>query len=94
MPMTGFEPRTYGIGNDRSTNWATQPLPLPRMLTVEPYLTFLLKSPGAKDHRRMQQMLSQALYLSTFCFCLIIFFELKSSTLFDHSFIELNSVAK
>ena len=24
--MTGFEPRTYGIGSDRSTNWATQPL--------------------------------------------------------------------
>ena len=21
--MTGFEPRTYGIGSDRSTNWAT-----------------------------------------------------------------------
>ena len=25
--MTGFEPRTSGIGSDRSTNWATQPLP-------------------------------------------------------------------
>ena len=24
--MTGFEPRTSGIGSDRSTNWATQPL--------------------------------------------------------------------
>ena len=23
MPMTGFEPRTSGIGSDRSTNWAT-----------------------------------------------------------------------
>ena len=23
MPKTGFEPRTSGIGNDRSTNWAT-----------------------------------------------------------------------
>ena len=23
FPMTGFEPRTSGIGNDRSTNWAT-----------------------------------------------------------------------
>ena len=27
LPMTGFEPRTSGIGSDRSTNWATQPLP-------------------------------------------------------------------
>ena len=27
--MTGFEPRTSGIGSDRSTNWATQPLPCP-----------------------------------------------------------------
>ena len=26
LPFTGFEPRTYGIGSDRSTNWATQPL--------------------------------------------------------------------
>ena len=25
--MTGFEPLTSGIGSDRSTNWATQPLP-------------------------------------------------------------------
>ena len=25
--MTGFKPRTSGIGSDRSTNWATQPLP-------------------------------------------------------------------
>ena len=25
--MTGFAPRTSGIGSDRSTNWATQPLP-------------------------------------------------------------------
>ena len=25
--MTGVEPRTSGIGSDRSTNWATQPLP-------------------------------------------------------------------
>ena len=25
--MTGFEPRTSGIGSDCSTNWATQPLP-------------------------------------------------------------------
>ena len=25
--MTGFEPQTSGIGSDRSTNWATQPLP-------------------------------------------------------------------
>ena len=25
--MTGFEPRTSDIGSDRSTNWATQPLP-------------------------------------------------------------------
>ena len=23
LPMTGFEPRTSGIGRDRSTNWAT-----------------------------------------------------------------------
>ena len=22
LPMTGFEPRTSGIGSDRSTNWA------------------------------------------------------------------------
>ena len=26
--MTGFEPQTSGIGSDRSTNWATQPLPI------------------------------------------------------------------
>ena len=26
LPMTGFKPRTHGIGSDRSTNWATQPL--------------------------------------------------------------------
>ena len=26
--MTGFEPRTSDIGSDRSTNWATQPLPV------------------------------------------------------------------
>ena len=26
--MTGFEPRTSCIGSNRSTNWATQPLPL------------------------------------------------------------------
>ena len=25
--MTEFEPRTSDIGSDRSTNWATQPLP-------------------------------------------------------------------
>ena len=23
MPMMGFEPRTSGVGSDRSTNWAT-----------------------------------------------------------------------
>ena len=23
LPMTGFEPRTFGIGSNRSTNWAT-----------------------------------------------------------------------
>ena len=23
LPMTGFEPRTSGLGSDRSTNWAT-----------------------------------------------------------------------
>ena len=28
LPMTGFEPRTSGIGSDRFTNWATQPLPI------------------------------------------------------------------
>ena len=28
LPMTGFKPRTSGIRSDRSTNWATQPLPL------------------------------------------------------------------
>ena len=27
LPMTGFEPWTFGIGSDHSTNWATQPLP-------------------------------------------------------------------
>ena len=27
LPMTGFELRTSGIGSNRSTNWATQPLP-------------------------------------------------------------------
>ena len=26
LPMTGFEPWTFGIRSDRSTNWATQPL--------------------------------------------------------------------
>ena len=29
LPMTGFEPRTPGIGSDRSANWAT---PLPKTL--------------------------------------------------------------
>ena len=28
LPMTGFKPQTSGIGSDRSTNWATQPLPI------------------------------------------------------------------
>ena len=23
LPMTGFEPRSSGVGSDRSTNWAT-----------------------------------------------------------------------
>ena len=23
LPMTGFEPRIFGVGGDRSTNWAT-----------------------------------------------------------------------
>ena len=32
LPMTWYEPRTSGIGSNRSTNWATQPLP---------YLSFL-----------------------------------------------------
>ena len=32
--MTGFEPRTSGIGNDRSTNWATQPLPINAFLAI------------------------------------------------------------
>ena len=27
LPMTGFEPRTSGIGSDRSTNWATTTSP-------------------------------------------------------------------
>ena len=27
LPMTGFESRTFIIGSNRSTNWATQPLP-------------------------------------------------------------------
>ena len=27
LPMTGFELQTYGIGSNRSTNWAKQPLP-------------------------------------------------------------------
>ena len=26
--MTGFELQTSGIGSERSTNWATQPLPV------------------------------------------------------------------
>ena len=33
LPMTGFEPRTSGIGSDRSTNWATQPLPIDNLPT-------------------------------------------------------------
>ena len=28
LPMTGFEPRTSGIGSDRSTNWATTTSPV------------------------------------------------------------------
>ena len=27
FPMTGFEPRTSGVGSDRSTNWATTTAP-------------------------------------------------------------------
>ena len=34
-PMTGFEPRTSGIGSNRSTNWATQPLPLNPDLSIK-----------------------------------------------------------
>ena len=33
--MTGFKSQTSGIGSDRSTNWATQPLP-------SSYLTYLV----------------------------------------------------
>ena len=30
--MTGLEPRTSDIGSNRSTNWATQPLPAKNLL--------------------------------------------------------------
>ena len=36
--MTGFEPRTYGMGSDRSANWTT---PLPS-LTILPFESSLL----------------------------------------------------
>ena len=41
--MTGFEPRTSGIGSDRSTNWATT--------TAQPTntLIFFIKHSGLID---------------------------------------------
>ena len=30
--MTGFEPRTSGVGSDRFTNWATTTAPIPFLL--------------------------------------------------------------
>ena len=39
LPMTGFEPRTSGIGSDRSTNWATT--------TAQDPLTFAFQASGA-----------------------------------------------
>ena len=34
LPMTGFEPRTSGIGSDHSTNWAKTTAQLTRILTL------------------------------------------------------------
>ena len=39
LPMTGFEPRTSGIGSDRSSNWATT--------TAQDPLTFAFQASGA-----------------------------------------------
>ena len=36
LPMTGFEPRTSGVGSDRSTNWATTISSLSLSLTFSP----------------------------------------------------------
>ena len=41
-PMTGFEPRTSGVGSDRSTNWATTAAMLVVMLLKSFCVTCLL----------------------------------------------------
>ena len=43
-PMLGFEPRTFGVGSDRSTNWATSAAPsfkiiLPQQLPASLFQT-------------------------------------------------------
>ena len=35
--MTGFEPRTSGIGSDRSTNWATTTAQYTQFLDFKKY---------------------------------------------------------
>ena len=35
LPMTGFEPRTSGIGSDHSTNWATTTAPISQQIFVQ-----------------------------------------------------------
>ena len=41
--MTGFEPRTSGIGSNCSTNWATQPLPDPSLLHWRPAVQWFFR---------------------------------------------------
>ena len=40
--MTGFEPRTSGIGSDRSTNWATTTARFLILCQLNSYLTISL----------------------------------------------------
>ena len=55
LPMTGFEPRTSGIGSDRSTNWATTTAKnysyspkRPSALSIE-WSLLILEDPGSNQ---------------------------------------------
>ena len=46
--MTGFEPQTFGIGSDRSTNWATTTAPTD-VFTMEILVVVYLWKRGLGD---------------------------------------------
>ena len=63
VPMTGVEPRTSGIGSDRSTNWATQPLPDSKFKSL-PMTGFELRTHDTTTAQFAHHVTGQQMYTS------------------------------